>query len=471
MSTRLSRRRFLKTSAAAAGLGYFYTATATSAARAADGPNDKLRIGCIGIGGKGESDSNNAAHLFQVVAICDTDESRLARRATFADKSNDPKPFAEAKKFFDYRKLLEEMGKDIDAVTVSTPDHTHAPASLMAMKMKKHVYCQKPLTHTVAEARQMRETAKEMGVCTQMGNQGSASEGVRRAVEIVAAGVLGDVKEAHIWTNRPAQYWKQAPDIVARPPAAKVTPYGLHWNEWIGTAPMRPFANGYHPGSWRGFWDFGTGAIGDMGCHTANLTFRALKLGFATSVIADARDLNPETYPSSSRVTFQFPARETMPAATVTWYEGFRDGKKLTPPDELVQKVLKGNEKLSNSGCILVGTKGMLFSPNDYGEQWRLIGEGLDAAAKAVNKTLPRNGRGDDGMKEEWFKAIKENKPEIAYSYFGFAGMLTETILLGNIAGNCTGQLLEWDASNLKFTNNTHANEFVRNDYRKDFKV
>lgn len=463
MATRFTRRHFLKTGAAATGLGYFYTAPATSAARAGQQPNAKIRLGCIGIGGKGDSDSTQAAKYSQVVAICDTDDGRVAKKGSEAG-------FTDAKRYFDYRKMLEEMGKDIDAVTVSTPDHTHAPASLMAMRMKKHVYCQKPLTHTVEEARQMRLVAKEMGVCTQMGNQGSASEGVRRAAEIVAAGVLGDVKEAHIWTDRPATHWKQAPDIVARPPERPV-PAGLHWNEWIGTAPVRPYAQGYHPGRWRGFWDFGTGAIGDMGCHTANLTFRALQLGFATSVVADARDLNPETYPSSSRVTFQFPVRGKMPAVAVTWYEGFRDGKKLTPPDELLKKVLKQNEKLANSGCILVGSKGMLFSPNDYGERWTLHGEGLDDAAKAVEKTLPRNGRGDDGMKAEWFQAIKENKPTVAFSNFEFAGMMTETILLGNIASRFTGERLEWDAPSLKFTNHAKANEFVRVEYRKDFKV
>jgi predicted dehydrogenase len=470
MSTRVSRRRFLKTGAAAAGLSYFYTAPAASAARAADGPNDKLRFACIGIGGKGDGDSSQLTPLGTVVAICDVDEGRLNQKANQANKRDGAQSFLAAKKYTDYRKLFDEMAKEIDAFTVSTPDHTHAPASLMAMRLKKHVYCQKPLTHTVEEARQMRLVAKEMGVCTQMGNQGSASEGVRRAAELVAAGVLGEVKEAHVWTDRPAQYWKQAPDIVARPPAADL-PKDLHWNEWIGTAPMRPYARGYHPGRWRGFWDFGTGAIGDMGCHTANLTYRALKLGFATSVIADARDLNPETYPSSSRVTFQFPPRGNMPAAAVTWYEGFRDGKKLTPPEELLAKVLKKDEKLANSGCILVGSKGLLFSPNDYGEQWRLVGDGLDEAAKAVAKTLPRNGRGDAGMKEEWVKAIKENKPEIAYSNFGFAGMLTETILLGNIASRFTGERLEWDPKSLKFTNHTKASEFVRVEYRKDFKV
>jgi predicted dehydrogenase len=470
MSTRVSRRRFLKTGAAAAGLGYFHTAPAASAARAADGPNDKLRFACIGIGGKGDSDSSHLPSLGTVVAICDVDDGRLDQKADQANKRDGAQPFLTAKKYTDYRKLFDEMAKEIDAVTVSTPDHTHAQASLMAMRLKKHVYCQKPLTHPVEEARQMRLVAKEMGVCTQMGNQGSASEGVRRAAEIVAAGVLGDVKEAHVWTDRPARYWKQAPDIVKRPPE-KPTPKTLHWNEWIGTAPMRPYADGYHPGRWRGFWDFGTGAIGDMGCHTANLTYRALKLGFATSVTADARDLNPETYPSSSRVTFQFPARGNMPAAAVTWYEGFRDGKKLTPPEELLAKVLKKDEKLANSGCILVGSKGLLFSPNDYGEQWRLVGDGLDEAAKAVAKTLPRNGRGDAGMKEEWVKAIKENKPEIAYSNFGFAGMLTETILLGNIASRFTGERLEWDPKSLKFTNHPKASEFVRVEYRKDFKV
>jgi predicted dehydrogenase len=473
MMSPMNRRRFLKSAAATAGAGYFYTASATSATRAASGPNDKVHIASIGVGGKGDSDSSHAGRLGEMVAICDVDERTLNHKG---------EAFTSAKKYTDYRKLLEEMGKNIDAVTVSTPDHNHAPASIMAMKMKKHVYCQKPLTHTVFEARQMREVAKKMGVVTQLGNQGSAESGLRRAVELVQSGLIGPVKEAHVWTNRPV--WPQAPTVMARPPE-KATPEYLHWEEWIGPAPMRPYAEyttggkhagAYHDFNWRGWWDFGTGALGDMACHTANMAFRALKLGYPTSVVADATDLNPETYPSSAKITFQFPAREEMPPVTFTWYEGRRDGKKVLPPEELIEKAIaidtnprhkrNGKTVLVDSGSILVGEKGMLYSPDDYGAQFFLSPA---EEFKSVNRTKPEklaiNGKGDPGMKMEWIEAMKGGPAP--YSNFDFAAMLTEAILLGNIAIRMNGEKLAWDGPSLKFTNNAKANEYVHYEYRK----
>jgi predicted dehydrogenase len=465
MSTRVSRRRFLQSTAAGAA-GYWLTTNAISAVRAADAPNGKVRIACIGVGGKGDSDSSQAARVGQVVAICDIDEGHLNKKG---DSIKD------AKKYTDFRKLFDEMAKDFDAVTVSTPDHTHAAASIMAMKHGKHVYCQKPLTHTVYEARQMREIAKKAGVCTQMGNQGSAENGVRRAVEIVQAGVLGPIHEAHVWTNRPI--WPQAPGITKRPPEAPV-PAGVHWDEFIGPAPFRPNAAGdsggrrasgsaYHPFKWRGWWDFGTGALGDMACHTANMAYRALKLGFPTTIVADATDLNPETYPSSAHVTYEYPARGDMPAVAFHWYEGKRGGKKVLPPEELLSKVLKKGQKLADSGSMLVGEKGILFSPNDYGAEYTLVGEGVEDRAKAVSQTLPRNGKGDGGMKQEWVEAIKSGKPDHAYSNFDIAAMLTESILLGNIAIRLNGQKLAWDGPALQFTNNSQANQYIHYEYRK----
>jgi predicted dehydrogenase len=453
----------------AAGAGYFHTATALSATRAADEPNGKLRLAGIGVGGKGSGDIDQAGRLGTVVALCDIDENTLNRKAG---------QFNGAKKYFDFRKLLDEMGKEIDAVTVSTPDHTHAPASIMAMKMKKHVYCQKPLTHTVFEARQMREVAKKMGVATQMGNQGSAETGLRRAVELVQAGLLGTITEAHVWTNRPI--WPQAPQWKGRPPEVAVPP-DVHWEEWLGPAPYRPYAKypndsrhkgAYHDFNWRGWLDFGTGALGDMACHTANMAFRALKLTYPSSVIADATDVNNETYPSSAKITFQFPARDEMPPVTFTWYEGRRDGKKLLPPDELAQKALaaqgRATGRLVDSGSILVGTKGLLYSPDDYGAQFFLYPvKDFESVNKTKLEKLPVNGGNDAGQKREWVEAIKQNKPELAYSNFDFAAMLTETILLGNIAIRLTGQKLEWDGPGLKFTNNAKANEYVHYEYRK----
>jgi predicted dehydrogenase len=470
----MNRRRFLQVSAAA-GAGYFYTATALSAGRAAAGPNGKLYFAGIGVGGKGSGDISQAGRLGDVIALCDIDENSLGAKA---------KEFPSAKKYFDFRKMFEELGKEIDAVTVSGPDHMHAVASIMAMKMRKHVYCQKPLTHTVFEARQMREIAKQMGVATQMGNQGSAATGLRRAVELVQAGVLGPVRAAHVWTNRPI--WPQAPKVVSRPPEAPV-PATVHWDEFLGPAPFRPYAvyeqtpgqgrgrrggGAYHPFNWRGWWDFGTGALGDMACHTANMAFRALKLGYPTSVVADATDVNPETYPSSAKVTLQFPAREGMPPVTFTWYEGRRDGQKLLPPDDLVQKAIavdtsdRRKGRLVDSGSILVGDKGILYSPDDYGAEFFLSpAKEFEGLNKTQLEKLPVNGKGDAGMKTEWVEAIKGGPP--AYSNFDAAAMLTETILLGNIAIRLTGQKLAWDGPGLKFTNNAKANQYIHYEYRK----
>jgi hypothetical protein len=215
------------------------------------GPNEVLNIACIGVGGKGSSDTQHTAHFGKIVAVCDIDDHRAGGNF---------EKFKDAKRYYDYRKLLEELGSKIDAVVVSTPDHHHAPAALMAMRLGKHVYCQKPLTHSVWEARLMRETAREKGVCTQMGNQGTANPGFRRGVEVIRSGAIGEVREVFVWTNRPFKYWKQAPDIVARPKETPGIPNHVHWYEFLGPAPDRPYHPVYHPHNWRGWWDFGTGS-------------------------------------------------------------------------------------------------------------------------------------------------------------------------------------------------------------------
>jgi predicted dehydrogenase len=463
MSRRTNRRRFLQTTAAA-GVGFWVAGGVTSAR---EEKGDKIRVAGIGIGGKGDGDINQAGELGEVVAICDIDADRLDKKG---------EKFPKAKKYFDYRDLLSEMDKQIDAVTISGPDHMHAHAALTAMKLKKHVYVQKPLAHDVFEARLMRETAKKMGVCSQMGNQGTASNGLRRGVEIVQSGLLGNITEAHVWTNRPV--WPQAPDVVARP-TASAPPKNIHWELFLNTAPERPFAKeqgafkGYTPFNWRGFWDFGTGALGDMACHTANLAFMALKLGHPTNIVAESGELNPETYPAWAKVVYQFPARGEMVPLTFTWYEGKKDGKdKVLPPKELLAKVLKSGEKLKDSGSILVGDKGILYSPDDYGQAFRLTPE---ADFKGVNTTEPeklaKNGGDDSGMKREWFAAIKAGKPEIAFSNFDYAGMLAETVLLGNVAVRALGKKLEFDGPKLKFTNDEAANKFLKREYRKGFEL
>ena len=461
----VTRRRALQL----AGLGYLYTGPAWSVARAVSAA-DRLRVACVGVGGKGSSDTDQVAKVMDVAALCDIDADRLGKKADL---------FPKAKTFPDWRTLFDQVLKDVDAVTVSTPDHSHAGPAVRAMLAGKHVYVQKPLAHTPAEARLLREVAERTGVCTQMGNQGSALSGLRRAVELVQGGTIGTVAEAHVWTNRPFKYWKQAPDVVSRPPTAKV-PKGVAWDEWLGPAPERPYAvrdggrPAYHPHDWRGFWDFGTGALGDMACHTANMAYRALKLGAPTSVVARAGEINPETYPAWAHVAYQFPARGGLPACALHWYEGERQGKRMLPPTELLAKVLKDGEKPADSGSLLVGSDGLLYSPNDYGALFRLT-PAADFAG--LQTTHPERGPTgtlldvDAFMKREWAEAIRAGKPGRASSHFGIAGRLTETMLLGNIAVRFAGTELAWDAAALTFPDNPEASRLVRTECRKGWEL
>ncbi len=471
MTLPITRRRILQLGAAAP-LGYFFTGPASSIVQAY-GAGDRLRVASVGCGGKGSGDIEQTAAHMQVVALCDIDEERLGNRA---------KTWPQARKYFDYRKLFDEVMKEIDAVVVSTPDHTHAPPALRAIRAGKHVYCQKPLTHTPAESRMLREAAAKAGVCTQMGNQGSAHNGLRRGVELVRGGILGEVTEAHVWTNRPFKYWKQAPDLVTRPPEAAV-PKHVHWDEWLGPAAQRPYAvrdekgakkAAYHPHDWRGFWAFGTGALGDMACHTANLAFRALELDAPIAVVAEASEINPETYPAWAHITYHFPARGSKPAVALHWYEGANQGQRILPAAELLAKVLRKGETAADSGSLLIGTKGILYSPNDYGAAYRLTPE-KDFAG--VQTTKPESGPvgvdkdQDPHQKKEWVEAIKAGKPSMAYSNFDFAGRLTEAMLLGNIAVRFAGTKLEWDAATMKFRNADAASALVSKTYRKGWEL
>lgn len=451
------RRGFL--GASAASLGYLFTGPAWSVARTY-GAADRLRVAGIGVGGKGSSDIDQAGEVMDVVALCDCDEAKLAPKA---------KKWEKAKTFSDYRKLFDDYAKEIDAAVVSTPDHNHAPAAARAIQLGKHVYVQKPLTHTVFEARTLRELAKKHKVCTQMGNQGTAADGLRRAVEFIQGGGIGQVKEIHVWTNRPI--WPQAPKVTMRPEGTHDVPKTVNWDAFIGPAPMRPYAAGYHPFAWRGWLDFGTGALGDMACHTANMAFMGCKLASPTSVTAQAGDVNPETYPSYAHVTFQFPARGDLGPCSFHWYEGQKDGKKVLPPETLLDKARKHKLSVSASGSLLVGEKGMMFSPNDYGAEVFIVTD--DASNKLTGKpeSLPSNNGGDGGMKREWADAIKANKPDIALSNFDYAAMLTETILLGNIAIRMTGDKLTWDGAKLAFPGNTAATQMVSKEYRKGWEL
>ena len=305
-TTKPTRRSFVKTSAAV-GAG-FWAAGGVAPKRTYASRLDEIQYACIGIGGKGSSDSDDAKRTGKVVGVCDIDANTLEKGKA---------KFTEAKQFFDFREMLDQMGDKIDAVTVSTPDHTHAVAALYAMRMGKHCFCQKPLSHSIQEARMMGELAKEKNLVTQMGNQGTAGSILRKSAALLANGAIGDVKHVHVWTNRPV--WPQGIDINVAEPS---TPGHVHWDEWIGPAVSRPYSPEIHPFKWRGFWAFGTGALGDMACHTLNMAFMGLNLKNPTSVAAVTSGHDKVMYPKWSEIEFEFPENEGRPALGMTWYEG-----------------------------------------------------------------------------------------------------------------------------------------------------
>ena len=375
MSMITNRRSFLY-GASVAGFGIF--AEGRRGWARGVGPNETLNIACIGVGGKGESDTRQAARHGRILGLCDIDQIRLDAMAGNGSRMQ--------RNTLIIASCCTELDSKIDAVVVSTPDHTHAPAAVAAMRLGKHVYCQKPLAHSVWECRLMRETARQKGVCTQMGNQGTADPGFRRGAELVRSGAIGEVREVHIWTNRPFKYWKQAPDIVARPSEEPV-PKHVHWDLFLGTAPERPYNSVYHPHNWRGWWDFGTGSLGDMACHTANLTFMALQLGLPVKVSAKSGEINSETYPAWATITYEFPARGNLPPVKLTWYEGAKNGKRNLPPNKLFPD--SGVEP-SSSGSLLIGSKWRMYSPNDYGAVQMLWPVGEYHDIKVPEPTLPR---------------------------------------------------------------------------------
>src|ERR1035437_4535279 len=424
------------------------------------GANDRINIACIGVGGKGDSDSSDASSCGgNIVAICDVDKGILGKKAKqFAEK------FPQLKQYSDYRKMLDEIGKDIDAVTVSTPDHHHGDAAIRAMKLGKHCFCQKPLVQTVNEARIMRQLAKEKNLATQMGNQGSAETGLRRAVEVVQAGVIGKPLELHVWSNRPI--WPQGID---RPAGQDPVPPELDWDLWLGPARERPFKKDvYRPFKWRGWYYFGTGALGDMACHTVNMPFRALKLGYPNVVELEmASQMYSETFPKTARIRFEFPKRDGLPPLKFWWYDGKPDDpvKALRPEGEAVREVLATYDKLPGSGALIIGEKGKLFSPDDYVARFFVAMKGQTAyvagdqheACKALPQTIPRS----PGHLQEWFRMMKGGVP--AYRNFDIAAYLTEIILLGCVALRVgEGKRMRWDGPKMRSPNLPEAAQFVK---------
>ena len=431
MALNRSRRDFLKTTAMA-GIGALAADQAWAQVKSA---NEKINFASIGVGGKGDSDTADAARSGNLVAICDIDDNILNKAA---------QKYPNAKKYNDFRKMLEEMGNSIDAVTVSTPDHTHAPAAALAMNMGKHCFCQKPLTHDIYEARRLGDIAREKKVATQMGNQGTAGSSLRKCAALIRAGVVGPVKEVHVWTNRPI--WDQG---QARPAPSPV-PANVHWDLWLGTAPERPYGNGYHTFSWRGWWDFGTGALGDMACHIFNMPYMALDLRDPTSVVAETSGHNKDSYPKWSVIKFQFPGNDKRGPIAGTWYDG---GKK--PSADLLGK------KPADSGSLIVGEKGMFYAPGDAAESYELLG-----GATEMEVTYPKS----PGHFEEWVRAIRGGEPAMS-NFPGYAGRLTETILLGNLAVWADGKTIEWDAQNLVAKNAPEVAPIIRRTYRGDYSL
>jgi predicted dehydrogenase len=474
-----SRRQFIKYGSLAAGAAV----VAGPYLLRGQNLNSRLNIAQIGCAGKGGSDAQWCA-TENLVALCDVNASAVDNLKQYLPA---------AKGYKDYRELLEKE-KGIDAVDIAVPDHSHAIIAAAAMKLGKHVYCQKPLTHDVSEARMLRDLARQYKVATQMGNQGSASNGLRRGVELVQAGLIGPVHQACVWTNRPI--WPQG---FERPAGSDPVPPNLDWDLWLGTAPARPFKetwpeaqaaemsrflqfspNVYQPFNWRGWQDYGTGALGDMACHTVNWPFRALKLGYPTEIEASSSGMKTEMYPVSSRIRFEFPAREGLPPVTFHWSDGGN-----TPPAEVTADVTAVFGRLSRSGCIMIGEKGMVFSPDDGDQELRVFVKLKDdkemtaaprhEGAKAIPQTIPRNAFDnkeppDFRHHKEWFEACKSGRHETAYSNFEIAAYLTEIMLLGCVALRA-GRKIEWDGPGMKAKNAPEAAQFIKREYRAGWKI
>ena len=462
--TKISRRDFM--GAVAASAATFAIVPGHVLGGAGKTPaSEKINLAIIGTGGQGIVNLRTLLTFpeIQVIAVCDVNEvsdysefyfggtagrepaRQIAEKHYAGEKPSGTYKGVET--YVDFRQMLEKR-KDIDAVLVATPDHVHAAASMMAIKKGKHVYCEKPLTNTVYESRKLGEAAREHNVATQMGNQGQASEGTRLMCEWIWDDAIGPVREVFAWTDRPGGRWPQGVD---RPKETPPVPKTLNWDMWLGLAPYRPYHPIYLPVRWRGWSDFGTGALGDMGCHVLDPVFRALKLGHPTSVHAECTAFNHDSYPAASTVYYEFPARDEMPPVKLTWYDG---GRLPQRPEEL-----EAGRRMPESGTIFVGDKGKIIS-DEYSGAPRIIPESKMKAYKIPPKTLPRS----IGHHKEWIEACRGGKP--AGSNFDFASLLTEVVLLGNVALRA-GKKLSWDGANMKVTNAPEANAFLHRSYRQ----
>ncbi|MDX1946803.1 MAG: Gfo/Idh/MocA family oxidoreductase [Pirellulaceae bacterium] len=432
---RQTRRQFLSSSVATASALSLGAYVNPAPAKESKSPSERLRIAGIGTTGRAGGNLKELASQ-DIVALADVDENLLAKGAAL---------YPAARKYRDFRVMLEKEAGNIDAVMVGTPDHTHAPAAAMAMRLGKHCYCEKPLTHTVYEARTLANLAKEKQLVTQMGNQIHAGNNYREVVELIQAGAIGTVTEAHVWVT--AKY-SGATFTTGTP-----VPQGLDWDLWLGPATERSYTDGAHPFHWRRFWDYGTGALGDFGCHYTDLVHWALDLRAPTAVSAEGPKFDPVSCPEWCIARYEYPARGKQPPVAVHWYDS---GKQ---PD-LASSIKLGGKPLGEvfkSAQLFIGSEGMLVS--DYGRHF-LLPEEKFTGFKAPEATIPRSV----GHHREWVEAIKTGGKTT--SNFDYAGALTEAVLLGTIAYR-SGERIEWDAANLKVTNSPAAQQLVHKEYRK----
>ncbi len=433
MGKEISRRDVLRGSAAAVVGLTIGQASASAAPQKSSLASNRLRFGVIGCGGKGWSGMQDAANHGDIVAICDTDAK---------ERSKGMLEHPRATTFTDYREMLQAMKGQIDAVVVSTPDHHHATAAALAMKQGLHCYCEKPLTRTIWEARELARIARQHKVATQMGNQSTSSTELRKMAALIKSGTFGAVKEIHLWTDRAGGYWPQGMERRAPKP----TPKNLDFETWLGPRPERPYADGYHSFTWRGWWDFGTGALGDMGCHVMNMSFMALDLRDPIAVQAETSGHNKDSFPTWSIVHYEFGERNGRAPLKLHWYDG---GKK--PAADLAP-----GKNFGGNGQIIVCEKATIFSPNEYGTEYHLVdGSTMPSVEVEVSP----------GHMAEFVRAAQGGKPARS-NMVDYASALTETVLLGNLAIWANGPRLEWDPRRMKVKGTDEFDELIKPKFR-----
>jgi len=442
-----TRRQFLSTTATALA-GFTIVPRSVIAASGQTPPNDKINIAGIGVGGQGASDLEAVAEGNHIVALCDVDERHAA--GTF-------NKFADAKRYRDFRKMFDEMHKSIDAVVVATPDHFHAVAGMAAIKHGKHLYCEKPLAHSIHEVRALMKAAQEQKVVTQLGNQGHSFNSIRDFCEWIWDGAIGNVHTIHAGCRAV----NSGIDQLAHLQEHHDVPPTLDWDQWLGPGLQRPYHPAYLPGSWRGWVPFGNGTVGDWTCHVVDPVFWALDLGAPSTIVARVKDYDPKTqgdaFPKGEIITYEFPAKGKRGPITMNWYSGV---ERIPRPPEL-----EADEKDPDTGAVVMGDKGTIIYGSHGAGQVRLIPQAKMDAYQKPAKTLPRVKEHHKG----WLDAIRNNT--MADSDFSYGGPLTEIALLGVIALKMPGTKLEWNASKAQFTNCNEANEFINPAYRTGWKL